>query len=158
MASCGAGVSLARSVISDRAAVQSHPGRRADGLMCGEMSREQSFSSPDSPYPNASPPPTSPCFLFTSRLPLHLPYLLLSPLRIFSSISPPLVSPLSRSPPPRWLCPGAAEVRLLHGRPDQTSSPRCSAASQACTTRKSAHSCSAVQSDALMEAEWQRTG
>lgn len=67
LASCGAGVSLARSVISDRAVVPSHPGRCTDGLMCGEMSREQSFSpSLSSPLRLSLCVSTSPCFLFTS--------------------------------------------------------------------------------------------
>lgn len=67
LASCGAGVSLARSVISDRAVVPSHPGRCTDGLMCGEMSREQSFSPSLSSHPPVSLClSTSPCFLFTS--------------------------------------------------------------------------------------------
>lgn len=67
LASCGAGVSLARSVISDRAVVPSHPGRCTDGLMCGEMSREQSFSpSLSSPLCLSLCLSTSPCFLFTS--------------------------------------------------------------------------------------------
>lgn len=51
-ASCSVGVSSAHSLISAAAVVavmvavaSSHPGRRADGLMCGEMSREQSVAA-----------------------------------------------------------------------------------------------------------------
>lgn len=50
-------VSRARSVISDGAAAPSHPGRRADGLMCGEMSREQSLAPS---LPACLPLPASP--------------------------------------------------------------------------------------------------
>lgn len=91
-----------------------------------------------------TPPPTlcfhstSPCFLFTSLphvWPLHLLHLSLSP----------LCPPVPR--PPRWLCPGAAEARLLGGRPR-----RRSGASQACATGKSFRSRFAVLSDtALVE-------
>lgn len=114
LASCGAGVSLARSVISDGAVVPSHPGRCTDGLMCGEMSREQSFSpSLSSPLGRSQCVSTSSCFLFTSScspLPsfsfsspsLHLLYLSLSPLFPFMHLPPsiPFFSqPASLFPP-----------------------------------------------------------
>lgn len=106
LASCGAVVSSARSVISDRAAVPSHPGRCADGLMCGEMSREQSLapslsacaaSSLLSVYLSRPPLPSF------SSLSLHLPHLSLSPpFSLHASFSsPPLCAPL---PPPRGGC------------------------------------------------------
>lgn len=85
LASCGAGVSLARSVISDRAVVPSHPGRSTDGLMCGEMSREQSFS----PSPSSTPP--HPVSLFVSVLSV---YLFLLSLPSFSCLSLHLLLPL----------------------------------------------------------------
>lgn len=99
LASCGAGVSLARSVISDRAVVPSHPGRRTDGLMCGEMSREQSFSpSLSSPLRLSFRASTSPCFLFTS---LCLP----PPLRSLLSHLCPFISSTSHYlPPPHPSC------------------------------------------------------
>lgn len=94
LASCGAGVSSAHSLISAGAAAASHPGRRADGLMCGEMSREQSVtacvtSSLLSVY-------LSPSFSSPSLHLLHL------------SLFPPFPSCIS-FPPPWRSCPGAAE-------------------------------------------------
>lgn len=134
LASCGAGVSLARSVISDRAVVPSHPGRCTDGLMCGEMSREQSFS------PSLSPPlrlslclSTSPCFLFTSfcfplpslpsfsSLSLHLLYLSLSAPTLHASSSsipclpPSLFLPSLCSPPPPLISPLPPVVTVSWG-------------------------------------------
>lgn len=88
LASRGVRVSLAHSVISARVAVASHPGRRADGLMCGEMSREQSVaacvaSSLLSVY-------LSPSFSSPS---LHLLHLSLSPpIPIMHLFPPPVVA------------------------------------------------------------------
>lgn len=99
LASRGEVVSSARSVISDGAAVPSHPGRRADGLMCGEMSREQSLSPsvsacaasfPLSVYLSQPPLPS------ISSLSLHLPHLSLSPpSSLHASLSSPPLYPRS---------------------------------------------------------------
>lgn len=99
LASCGEAVSSARSVISDGAVVLSHPGRRADGLMCGEMSREQSLSPslsacaasfPLSVYLSQPPLPS------ISSLSLHLPHLSLSPpFSLHASLSSPPLCPVS---------------------------------------------------------------
>lgn len=112
LASCGAGVSLARSVISDRAVVPSHPGRRTDGLMCGEMSREQSFSpSLSSPLRLSFRASTSPCFLFTS---LCLP----PPLRSLLSHLCPFISSTSHYlPPPPFMHPSSTHPLLLPPSP-----------------------------------------
>lgn len=109
-------VSWARSVISDGAVVPSHPGRRADGLMCGEMSREQSLapslpacvaSSVLSVYLSRPPPP------FISSTSHYLP-----PSLHASFSSPPVVAV-------SWGCRVcAAVVGGLGGRPGETSSPR----------------------------------
>lgn len=156
LASCGAAVSSARSVISDGAAVPSHPGRRADGLMCGEMSREQSLapslsacaaSSLLSVYLSRPPLPSF------SSLSLHLPHLSLSPpFSLHASFSsPPLCAPLPPVVAVSWGCRVcAAAVGGLGGRPGETSSPRRRSPSQACATGKSARSRSAAQADALM--------
>lgn len=91
LTSCGAGVSLARSVISDGAAVPSHPGCCADGLMCGEMSRKQSFSL------STNPPPLS-VVLFTSVCPFIASTFHYVPLLSVFTPSRLLISPLFHPP------------------------------------------------------------
>lgn len=98
-------MSLARSVISDGAAVPSHPGRRTDGLMCGEMSREQSLSST-----TALAPPTTPPFVSLRVCRLLLAFCL--PL----SASPPLAAFFLISVPssslPLIICPYPSCISL----------------------------------------------
>lgn len=93
LTSCGAGVSLARSVISDGAVVPSHPGRCADGLMCGEMSRKQSFSL------STNPPPLS-VVLFTSVCPFIVSTFQYLPVLSIFTPSRLLISPLFHPSPP----------------------------------------------------------